>query len=105
MFSYKSIGSTLCVTTQEGEESEDQTAPGKPSEGGAVPGQQACDGGQSALSGCGGQNRHCFISVLHSGPEQHTVFKQLHNTIQFNLIIPGPWRMNQIDFDYSVILL
>lgn len=44
------------LTTEEREETEDQNAPGKPSEGGAVPGQQDCDGGQSGLSGYGCQN-------------------------------------------------
>lgn len=37
---------TLCLTTEERVETEDQTAPGKSSEGGADPGQQDCDGGQ-----------------------------------------------------------
>ncbi len=37
------------TTTEERDETEDQTAPGKPSEGGAVPGQQDCDGAQSML--------------------------------------------------------
>lgn len=46
---HKSPESTLCLITEEREETEDRTAPGRPSEGGAVPGQQDCDGGQPEL--------------------------------------------------------